>query len=72
MSFIDGKESHYLQVFSNVIVFSFESYKLFGIYVFGSKFLNCKYSTCFAKVAQIVSLHVFPSQFDVAHCRVIH
>lgn len=34
MSFIDGKESHYLQVFSNVIVFRFESYKLFGIYVF--------------------------------------
>lgn len=34
MSFIDGKESHYLQAFSNVIVFRFESYKLFGIYVF--------------------------------------
>lgn len=34
MSFIDGKESHYLQVFSNVIVFRFENYKLFGIYVF--------------------------------------
>ena len=28
------KESHYLQVFSNVVVFRFESYKLFGIRVF--------------------------------------
>lgn len=31
MSFIGGKETHYLQVISNVIVFRFESYKLFGI-----------------------------------------
>lgn len=28
------KESHYLQVFSSVIVFRFKSYKLFGINVF--------------------------------------
>lgn len=37
MSFMDGKESHYLQVFSNVIVFRFQSYKLFWFYVFGLK-----------------------------------
>ncbi len=54
MSFIDGIESHYLQVFSNVIVFRFESYKLFGIYVFDS--WNCKYSTCFTQVARNVHL----------------
>lgn len=48
------KESHYLQVFSNVIVFRFESYKLFGICVFDRSSWTVNSPRALANVAQIV------------------